>query len=305
MNLRQLLVVIDPSQDAQPALQRAAWLARHTGAALELLCCEFNAALDGGLLFDGAKQEKARAALLSQRHEWLETLAAPLRDEGLPVQVKVRWGRPAHKLILTRVAELQPDLLCKSAHNQGLLKRLFLTNTCWQLIRHCPVPLWLVHHGAWAGRRLCAALDPLHSADKPATLDHRLIASARELSEKLQLEAHYLHCYAPLPRTLVFDAELVAAYEEYAEQCTEQHRAAFDNLLGQYPIALPDTHLIEGFAEEMIPRFVREHAIDLLLMGAIARGHLDTALIGNTAERVLEAVDCDLLVLKPGAEGSA
>lgn len=39
-------------------------------------------------------------------------------------------------------------------------------------------------------------------------------------------------------------------------------------------------------------------------MGAIARGHLDTALIGHTAERVLEAVDCDLLVIKPVASAS-
>ncbi|OOK86569.1 universal stress protein, partial [Pseudomonas aeruginosa] len=45
--------------------------------------------------------------------------------------------------------------------------------------------------------------------------------------------------------------------------------------------------------------FVRANDIDLLLMGAVARGHLDNALIGQTAERVLEEVECDLLVLKP------
>ena len=39
--------------------------------------------------------------------------------------------------------------------------------------------------------------------------------------------------------------------------------------------------------------------IDLLLMGAVSRSHLDRALLGNTAERILEAVHCDLLVLKP------
>ena len=34
-------------------------------------------------------------------------------------------------------------------------------------------------------------------------------------------------------------------------------------------------------------------------MGAVSRSHLDRALLGNTAERILEAVHCDLLVLKP------
>ena len=56
--------------------------------------------------------------------------------------------------------------------------------------------------------------------------------------------------------------------------------------------------LREGFAEEEIARFVHEEKIDLLLIGAIARGQLANALIGNTAERVLESVECDLLILK-------
>lgn len=300
MNLRQLLVVIDPTQEAQPALEQAAWLARSSGAALELLVCEFEPALEGSLVFDDRQTEQARAALLAHRHARLEALAAPLRAEGLQVQVETRWGKPLHRMILARVEELKPDLLFKAAtHSHGLLERLRLSNTCWQLLRHCPVPLWLVHPGQWRGQRLCAALDPLHSADKPAHLDHRLIATARELAERLQLDAHYLHCYAPLPRSLVFDAELVATYDAYVERGSRQHRQAFEQLLAPYAIPASHRHLEQGYPEEVIPRFVRDRQVDLLLMGAVARGHLDNALIGNTAERVLEALECDLLVLRP------
>ena len=52
MQLRQLLVVIDPSQPSQPALQRAHWLARATSAKVELLLCEYNSALSHSLIFD-------------------------------------------------------------------------------------------------------------------------------------------------------------------------------------------------------------------------------------------------------------
>ncbi|MNT48141.1 hypothetical protein D3C72_1849060 [compost metagenome] len=83
------------------------------------------------------------------------------------------------------------------------------------------------------------------------------------------------------------------------ERTGERHREAFEQLLDGHAIGKPRTHLLQGFAEETLPRFVDENAVDLLLMGAIARGHLDTALIGHTAERVLEGVNCDLLVLKP------
>nr|WP_298139090.1 universal stress protein [uncultured Pseudomonas sp.] len=304
MKLQTLLVVIDSQQPHQPALERAAWLARRNRARLHLLLIEYHATLDTSPLFDSAVQAKGRAAALEQAGAWLEEYVAPLRAEGLELHLDVRWGKPLHKVVASKVDELQPDLVLKSAARNNLLQRLLLTNSCWQLIRHCPAPLWLVHHGAWQGHRLCAALDPLHSADKPAELDHRLIRAARELSEQFGLQAHYLHTYAPLPRTLVFDAELVGDYENYVERSAKQHRDALEDLIGQYPIARPDTHLIEGFAEEVLPRFVREQNVDLLLMGAVARGQLDTALIGHTAERVLDAVECDLLVLRPETKGS-
>ena len=49
MELHQLLVVIDPtSGDSQPSLERAAWLAKRSNSAIELLLCEYNSALDGG-----------------------------------------------------------------------------------------------------------------------------------------------------------------------------------------------------------------------------------------------------------------
>ncbi len=300
MQLKQLLVIIDPTQTPQPALARAAWIARRSGAALELLICEFNSALDNGLLFEAPALDKARDSLLRQRREWLEQLAAPLRQEGLTVTCEVRWGKPLHRMVIARAEELKPDLVLKTAHSHGLIRRLLLSNTCWQLIRYCPAPLWLVKpEGEWHGQRLAVALDPTHSADKPASLDHQLIEAAQTLGQTLGLEDHYLHSYAPLPRTLVFDAELVADYEYYVERTGERHREAFEQLLGQHAVAKPRSHLLQGFAEETLPRFVEENAVDLLVMGAIARGHLDTALIGHTAERVLEGVDCDLLVLKP------
>lgn len=168
------------------------------------------------------------------------------------------------------------------------------------MIRHCPQPLWLVHHDAWRGQRLCAALDPLHASDKPAALDHRLIAAACQLEASLGLRADYLHTHAALPRSLLFDAEMLAGYERFVLQHEERHRQAFDDLLAAYPeIAAERRHLLAGYAEQAIPDFVRANDIDLLLMGAVARGHLDNALIGQTAERVLEEVECDLLVLKP------
>ncbi|MFU6985356.1 universal stress protein [Pseudomonas paraeruginosa] len=300
MNLQNLLVVIDPSSDEQPALTRAQWIAERSGASVELLLCDFNPALDGGLFFDSHSLRRARDLYLDERVTWLEQLSMPLQQAGLRTRVEALWGKPLDRMVLQRVDETRPDLVLKSTRRHNLLRRLLLGNSDWQLIRHCPQPLWLVHHDTWRGQRLCAALDPLHASDKPAALDHQLIAAAERLEASLGLRADYLHAYAAMPRSLLFDAEMLAGYDRFVLQHEERHRQAFDDLLAAYPqVAAERRHLLAGYAEQAIPDFVRANDIDLLLMGAVARGHLDNALIGQTAERVLEEVECDLLVLKP------
>lgn len=300
MELHQLLVVIDPtSGDSQPSLERAAWLAKRSNSAIELLLCEYNSALDGGYFFDGPAQKKARDSLLQNRTKWLEKLAQPLRDNGISVTTEARWGKPLHTMILQRISELKPDMVLRDATTHNLLQRLFFNNTSWQLIRQCPVPLWLVREGEWKGERICAAVDPVHSADTEALLDHKLVKSTLYLAQTLDMQADYMHSYAPLPRTMVFDSELVAAYDQYAERSAKQHRDAFEKLMVNYPVEKANRHLLEGFPEEVIPSFVEERGVDLLVMGAISRSNLENALIGNTAERVLEAVQTDLLVIKP------
>lgn len=300
MELNQILVVINPtSGDSQPSLERATWLAKRSKSAVELLLCEYNSALDGGYFFDGAAQQKARESLLENHTTWLNTLAQPLRDAGLSVSIEVRWGKPLHSMILQRINELKPDLVFRDATTHSLLQRLFFNNTSWQLIRQCPVPLWLVRDGTWQGERICAAVDPVHSSDNTAALDHLLVKSTIALSDMLGMQADYIHSYAPLPRTMVFDTELVAAYDQYVERSAKNHRDAFAKLMVDYPIEKANRHLLEGFPEESIPAFVKEHNIDVLVMGAVSRGNLENALIGNTAERVLEAAQCDLLVIKP------
>ena len=184
MQLKNLLVVIDPtSKDKQPSLDRATLVASRTGAAVELLICDHNSALEDGYFTDRAAQQRARTALLAERTDWLEELAQPLRDKGIETRCKVRWGKPLYNEIIAHVKETSPDLVFRNATTHGTLQRLLFSNTSWQLIRHCPAPLWLVREGEWRGQTAATAVDPMHSADKPASLDHRLIAASLELEK--------------------------------------------------------------------------------------------------------------------------
>lgn len=301
MQLKKILAVVDQNHGRQPALRRAAWLAKQASATLELLLVEYNSSFDGFHLF-GSGENKGKESLIANKQEWLDVLAKPFRDEGIAVNTTVRWGKVSYKEVLDYADENKPDIIFKSAYSENMLKRLFITNSCWQLIRNCTTPLWLVQHGDWEGNKLCSALDPMHMSDKPAYLDNELITITQELSKILGMSAYYLHSYAAMPRPQLFGGDQSKAYDQYLKSFTKEHSDAFAKLLGHYPEIKNDQQfLVEGFAEEVIPNFVKQHQIGLMIMGAVARGSLDNLLIGHTAERVLEAIECDLLVIHPQA----
>jgi nucleotide-binding universal stress UspA family protein len=79
--------------------------------------------------------------------------------------------------------------------------------------------------------------------------------------------------------------------ERYREQC-KAFQAEFD-------IDDEHLHIAEGPADVLIPHMVHKLGAAVTVIGTVARTGLSGTLIGNTAEVVLDAVESDVLVLKP------
>lgn len=302
MQLKKILVVVDEKHNRQPALKRAVWLAKQSFASLEILLVDYDSSFDSFLSF--SKEKKAdKESFLANKQKWLDNLIQPIKEQGISINTTVRWNKVYYKEILNFVDEIKPDIVFKSAYSENMIKRLFITNSSWQLIRNCTYPLWLVQHSDWDNNSICVALDPLHTSDKPAYLDNELISISQVLSKILHISTKYLHSYAAMPKPQLFGGENSEAYNQYLKEFIKEHTDAFEGLLSHYPeISKENQFLLEGFAEEVIPNFIRRHNISLMIMGAVARGNLDNLLIGHTAERVLESIECDLLVIHPNQQ---
>ena len=72
-----------------------------------------------------------------------------------------------------------------------------------------------------------------------------------------------------------------------------------ETLLKRHSVTDCKVHLPKGNAVDAIARLVRRDGIDVLVMGTVCRTGIPGFIIGNTAERVLDLVDCSVLVLKP------
>jgi universal stress protein E len=283
-----VLVVVDTTAGAhQPALERAAWLAKQAGARVELFACEFDPDLDSGRVAPAVRE-----AVLRQRRGNLEDLAAPLRQQGLAVSIDVVWDHPLDAAILKKAAAHDYWLVVKDTHHHNLAQRTLLTNVDWHLIRTCPVPLLLVKDRKLAAEpNVLAAVDPVNEHDKPAALDERIYTFAAELARILRGHLHVVHSYAtPLGAELPPDAVKLIA---------DEHRAAMRRFLDTHAALEGRPHLYEGAAHECLQQAAKQHAADFVVMGAVARRGLKRLFIGSTAERVLDRLPCDLVIIKP------
>lgn len=289
-----ILVVIDLSAGShQPALERAAWLAKQGGARLELFACEYDPDLDSGRVSTVWRSDSGpRERVLLKRRGELEELAAPLRSQGLKVTVDVAWDHPFQHAIVRKAAAHDYWLVAKDTHHHNAIQRTLLTNVDWHLVRECPVPLWLVKDRKLAAEpNVLAAVDPVNEHDKPAALDDRIFSFAADLARVLRGHLHVMHSYAtPMGAELPPEVQKIIANE---------HRAAMRKFLDTHAVLGGRTHLYEGIAHECLQKAAAEHAADLVVMGAIARRGLKRLFIGSTAERVLDRLPCDLVIIKP------
>ena len=58
-------------------------------------------------------------------------------------------------------------------------------------------------------------------------------------------------------------------------------------------------HVVKGPAQYVVPELARELAVDLVVMGTVARTGIDGFFMGNTAESILGELDCSVMTIKP------
>jgi universal stress protein E len=299
---KRILAVVDPTATSQPATERAVALARSIGARLELFVCDYEPQL-----VDNASREfqglpKVRAALVDDRLRRLREVKRALAAEDLDITVDARWDSPLADGIVRKTLESDADIVFKDTHYHSVLKRSIFSNTDWNLIRECPVPLWLAKPRVMATKpRFVAAVDPLHERAKPTELDERIIAAAKELCYPLNGELHVIHTFdvAPALAMPVESMGMPLPVREITDAMRARHTAAVHELTDPHAIRRECVHVHEGGTREGIVALAEELRADVAVMGAVSRRGLKRLFLGNTAEEVLDRLHCDLLIVKP------
>lgn len=283
-----ILVVIDPTAKMHPALDRAVRVAGRLGMRIDLFICDYQPHIVGATLLDSDRLQRAKEQWIEKHLERLGQLAQAGRGSGIEISIKAAWDRPLYEGIVRQALESDARFVFKDTHFHAAVSRALFTNTDWHLIQSCPSPLWLVKPGSDFERpSILASVDPLHEHDSTAALDVRILSEAFELAGQLDGTVDVFHAFNPFENP------------DDPDQPEAVHEDALNALADQFQMDAEQVHLEAGSPVDVLPRIAGEKPYDLVVMGAVSRSRLEHAIVGSTAENVLDHLPCDILVIKP------
>ena len=274
MPCKRILFVVDTPEGFPPAvLKKVARVGIGLDAEVEVFDTTFDPTV-----FDGRKVHEA----IERRHSDLDPLVDVLQGFSARAHARVRWAHPPRHGIEDEIRDYQPDLVIIRGRKHTHLERMLFSYSDYKLIENAPCPILIIkNERPYADTRVIAAIDPMHLHDKPAQLDEAILEAAASAAAALKLPLHVYHACALFP------------------PMAEKARIRVNLLAEAAGVAEQRVHIEPGDPAVLLPRFVSDTPTDLLVMGAISRSWFRKALIGYTAEKVLDATDCDLLIVKP------
>ncbi len=298
--IRRILVAIkDPQAKSLPSVAKAGQLARALGAQIELFH-----ALNVPLYVDTSGGDSVRNRTKVQKAHCLnqlEQLAAQLRRRGVEAAIAAEWDFPGHEAIVRRATRAGADLIiaeCRARHGAATwLLRL----TDWELLRHSPVPVLLVKTARPYRRPVVlAAIDPGHAHAKSTKLDDEILGMGTTIEEAMRGNLHVVHAY--LPTTIPASRYQTITPDITTRWLAEVKKTAaerFNHALRKTNVPRTQRHLMAAPSQTAIEAVARKTRSAIVVMGAVSRSGLGRIFIGDTAERVLDKLSCDVLVVRP------
>lgn len=309
---KNILCIIEDTQVSQNILQRAVKLAKDNQARLTVASVITNSKTSFNIVKNFLDMD-VKAFLKKEKTKELENLTEPVSDQ-LPIEIKIFFGTPFYEIIYN-VLQNNYDMVIKIPENVSWMHKLFGSNDM-HLLRKCPCPVWFIKEDSPESfNHIMAAvdvnIDTEEDLDVQEELNHQILQLSSSLAVSELAQLHILHVW-DAPETALMQGAFIKMPDseviEYAQKMQQLHDSKLKALLhdaahtqigDMLEFLKPNIHLVRGIPNKAIPQFVQKLHIDLLVMGTVARTGLAGVLMGNTAEDILNQIDCSVLAIKP------
>lgn len=247
--------------------------------------------------------QSLQKSMVDHRKQELEKLArsAGASRKKIRPSFSVQVGKNFIEII-RMVMKNNYDLVIKAASGESNFSKILFGSLDLHLLRKCPCPVWIIKPKQKISHsHILAAVDISPEEKKSLVLNHTIMELASSLAEIEESELHVLNAWY-LPEEAWLRSKQLSKYKSVntlLRECRNLQKIHLDELMADYLTFDPNIHLIKGHPDKVIPSFVNNHSIDLLVMGTLARSGVTGFLMGNTAEKILNSVHCSVLAVKP------
>lgn len=295
--IKRILAVIDPTKAQQNSLQRALSLAKKTGAHITAFLSIYDFSYEMTTMLSRDEREAMRKAVIKDREAWINDLLSSIDD--IDVHSLVLWHNRPYEAVINTVINEGYDLVIKSTHQHDTLKSVIFTPTDWHLIRKCPSPVLLVKDHEWPEQgHILAAVNSVSDNEQHKALNRRIISDAQFICQLANAQLSLVNTYPATPVNIAIEIPEFNP-SQYNEAVKKHHEDETFALADSFNIARTECEIKEGLPEDVIPLVANKKGSELVVIGTVGRTGLSAALVGNTAEHVIDSLDCDVLALKP------
>lgn len=264
----RIFVVVDPNDDQHIALERVV-----ITSALHPVKPQVHVfvAVDGDAVDTRSSNDR-----LFRDLTWFEqNIKSPLANAGVNYMIEVSWSSEWQKSIVESAARLGSDLIYLPVHAKTNPSRFSFTESKWELLKTSSCPVVLIRPGAEARRKvILAAVNFQAQRDVQIALNKKIIEQAKHFAEVYNADLHFINGY--------MDS---MSYPDRAK------------ILNETGIPNDRIHVENGYTSEVVSALATKINADLIVMGTLGQNGMTKTRRGNTAERLIAAVDTDVMVI--------
>ncbi len=290
--LHRILVATDLSTPTDNAVQRAALLARQSGAVVELLHVLEDWPRGELPPLDSSLMEDLRQATTSAAQSSLQQLVGTW-FEGVDVSSRVEVGRD-FVTIIQRARQFNADLVVVGARGSAGTRDLYPGTTAQKVVRKGDRPVLLVKQPPRQPYRRVLVPTDFSNASRQALLGALSLAPSARFD---LLHIYRLWGAGQLGPASIGDEHL----NRYRHQLLDAAAAKLQEFiqLSELHATRIKQHLRQGNPATLIPAQAVELGADLIAVGTEGLSGLPYLLLGSVTEQVLQQARCDVLAVRP------
>ncbi len=259
-----LLVIIEPTQESQIALDRA------------IITSQLRENKPRLHLFFSVDEEntdlQARNPKLYRNGDWLKAVIQRVEDAGLDYDYELCWSTEWYKAVLNYSDRVSPDTVYIPDYAPEVRRSLF-TNSKWALLRKSLCPVMIIRPGASSHRKkILAAVNIQNENPKYVELNDKILKKGLAVAKLYNADFYVIN-----------------AYSDSLNYPNREKILKMTGLPSKY------VHVEEGQPSDVIPEYAKRIGADLVIIGTMARSGASAFMRGNTAEKVLLNLPQDVM----------